>query len=528
MKGLNRWAWAWTFLAFTAGVVLPLFALFQESLSHAGVLLLWDPIVLSVTRATFFQASVSTLISILFGLPLGLWMGRWVQSFPQSRLPILLALPYGIPTLVAALSWIILLGRNGMLARAGFQLDWAYSLKAVILAHVFLNIPLVALWVLQARVRVPALELEAAKTLGATRFQLLRYVIWPRITWALASAGVQVFSLCAMSFALVLILGGGPPVQTLETLLFSHLRYGTLDIPAAAACGIWQLAMTLIPWVFVVCLRYRTTSAQSHFEKLNTQSRKPREGRKFLGLFLGGVAVFFVLPYLVIFKSFDPSFFRVADREWLPALEVSLKLAVLSSLLAVTTAVAAVLTIRQLKTHPIWQQVCEILFSLPSGISILVLALGFWLAYEKWIDPFEGSMVAMVALQATLFFPFAYRILWPVSAQVKAAQLEAAFTLGASPFQSFWYVEWPRWRGPLFSSLAAVAGGSMAELGAVSLFYSENLLPLPLLISRWMVKYRFEEAQGLAALLLLISFCMIGFSFALGGQGKASELGGVG
>jgi len=49
-----------------------------------------------------------------------------------------------------------------------------------------------------------------------------------------------VIAVCAMSFALVLILGGGPPVQTLEVALYSRLRYGTVDLPGAAACGIWS------------------------------------------------------------------------------------------------------------------------------------------------------------------------------------------------------------------------------------------------------------------------------------------------
>lgn len=518
----------WVILAFGLGVFFPVFAVLREGVTPSSYLLLGDPVVLSVVRATLWQALLSTVISLFLGLPLGLALGRWVQAYPRSKVPTLLALPYGIPTLVAAMAWVMILGRNGVLASWGFELDWAYSLKAVIVAHVFLNIPLVALWISQARAQIPVPELEAARVLGASSFQTFKEVIFPKVKWAWASAGVQVFSLCGMSFALVLILGGGPPVQTLETLLYSHLRYGTLDISSAVACAIWELGITVIPWVVVVSLRRHHKNQNQRNRREGASKairRRSYERSPVLGVFLGGVGLFFISPYLTVLSGFSFSgrffeapFFTTLKDEWMAALKVSFQLAALSSGLAVTTAVMAVLATERLRPKFL-KKASEVIFSLPSGISVLVLALGFWLAYERWIDPFEGSLFAMAAIQATFFFPMAYRILWPVSGQVRSSQLEAAFSLGASPLQGFWHVEWPKWKGPVLSAIAAVAGGSLAELGAVSLFYSERLLPLPLLISRWMVKYRFEEAQGLAALLLILSFLLIGFSLSLGSLG---------
>ena len=162
--------------------------------------------------------------------------------------------------------------------------------------------------------------------------------------------------------------------------------------------------------------------------------------------------------------------------------------------------------------------VLSVLLGLPSGISVLVLGLGIWLAYERWLDPFEGSWLAIIALQTTLFFPIAYRVLWPFAQSPQKSQLEAAESLGASPLESFWLIEWPRWRGPVLSALAAVAGGSLGEVGAVSLFFSEKILPLPLLVSRWMGQYRFDEAQGIAGLLFLLSFLTIVISLETGNR----------
>jgi thiamine transport system permease protein len=146
---------------------------------------------------------------------------------------------------------------------------------------------------------------------------------------------------------------------------------------------------------------------------------------------------------------------------------------------------------------------------MPSGISALVLGLGIWLAYGRWIDPFSGSYLAIFALQTAIFFPIAFRIFWPVVRERPVRLIEAAALLGASRSRAFWVVEWPRWRAPLLSALGMVAGASLGEVAAVSLFYSENLVPLPLLIYRWSAQYRFQDAQMVSILLLFLCSGMI-------------------
>src|SRR4051812_20795448 len=85
------------FLGF--GVVFPLLsAIFQRGATGASgtgfASLLLDPVVLQAARFTSAQAGWSLLFSIALGLPVGLWVrgGRRVEA--------LLALPFGIPTLV--------------------------------------------------------------------------------------------------------------------------------------------------------------------------------------------------------------------------------------------------------------------------------------------------------------------------------------------------------------------------------------------------------------------------------------------
>jgi ABC-type Fe3+ transport system permease subunit len=210
------------------------------------------------------------------------------------------------------------------------------------------------------------------------------------------------------------------------------------------------------------------------------------------------IALIFVLPYFAIFQSASlPAWSLIQAPLW-----VSLQIALGASLVAVLLGVLGVIACEGARRGRLW---VAALLGLPSGISVLVLGLGFWLAYSQWVDPFEGSLGAIIALQATLFLPLVFRNLWSAARSAQTHQLDAAQSLGASAWRAFYVVEWPRLRPVLLATTAMVIGASLGEVAAVSLFYSEKIIPLPLLISRAMAQYHFEEAQGVGALLLVLA-----------------------
>jgi thiamine transport system permease protein len=514
---LRRFAWAWTLLFGLSCVAIPVSALLFHGSSQTGFHALLDSTVLSVVRVTLQQAFYSVFFSGFFGMILGLWVGEFLVKYPQSWLQGILIAPYGVPTLVAAMAWIAWFGRSGILAQYGIETSIIYSLDGVILAHSFLNIPWVALLVSEARRQIPQESFEAAQTLGANRFYQWRWITWPQIRWAFLGACTQVFALCVMSFALVLVLGGGPPVQTLETLIYERLRYGTLDMTGAVACAFWELVITMIPWGLLLYFRRRQIA---HFKKVPaTLNRSSRVGISRVTIEAGLLwllCALFIAPYFIILDRTVLQVFR--DLEWrqqiFDSLGFSVGLAIACGFLTVATAVASIVTLTTFKGKQ--AGFVGTLLGLPNGISVLVLGLGFWIAYGQWIDPFDGGLTILLGVQATLFFPVAYRLLWPVAQGSQKEQIEIACTLGASPFQAFWYIEWPRWKAPLLSAFAGVAGASLGEVAAISLFYQEKLVPLPLLISRWMQQYRFDEAKGVGGLLLLLSMGLILSSVKVG------------
>jgi thiamine transport system permease protein len=489
------------FLIFT--LIIPLIVLFSSATDLASIKEnLLDPRIISAAKFTTFQTLLSTLFSGMIGLPLGLAIAFHPRAHQLRKI---LSLSFGVPSLIAAFSWVLILGRTGILAKWGIFLDIAYSVKAVILAHVFFNAPFIALLVSIAVAQVPSDLLDAARNLGATRFRVFKNLIWPEIRSAFSGSLAQVFCFCMMSFALILILGGGPPVQTLETSIYQSLRFGIPQMDLAIAAAIWQIALSIFPLIVFMKTRAKILPV-SDFKRVRAY---PYRGARFITT----LCVFFLTPYILfVFQTFPHLFQLIIRPEFILSiiqpLKLSIALGLCSALLTVSLTFISILNLRSTS----WlRPAVEFLIQVPSGISILVIGLGFWISYSQWIDPFEGSFFSMVLLQTISFLPFSFRWLRWLDEKSHRLLFETARNLGATNRQAFLAAEWPRWRKPLLFVFAMIFGGSIGELAALSLFYSEKLMPFSVLISRLLNQYRFPEAEAVSLLVLLFSVGSMAF-----------------
>jgi thiamine transport system permease protein len=179
------------------------------------------------------------------------WPARSLAArFPGRRWLIsLFAVPLGLPPLVAALGLIEIWGRNGIANRGlsvlGIETPFSiYGLSGILLAHVFFNLPLAVRLILPALERLPPEYWKTAANLGWGPVTLFRLVEWPAIRRSAAGAAGLVFMLCATSFTLVLVLGGGPAATTLEVAIYQALRFD-FDPGRAVLLSFIQVGLTL-------------------------------------------------------------------------------------------------------------------------------------------------------------------------------------------------------------------------------------------------------------------------------------------
>jgi sulfate/thiosulfate transport system permease protein len=165
---------------------------------------------------------------------------------------------------------------------------------------------------------------------------------------------------------------------------------------------------------------------------------------------------------------------------------------------------------------------------LPFAISPVVIGLALFLVYAPR-DSWVGETLAQNGIQvifsvpgmvlATIFvsLPFVVREVMPVLQEIGTDQEEAATTLGASPWQTFWRVTVPAIRWGLAYGVVLATARALGEFGAVSVVSGRitgETETLPLFVQSQFDRFNAAGAYA-AGLLLAILALLVLFSMNL-------------
>lgn len=231
-----------------AVVVLPLAAVVIKSLGLSAeewLTLLGSPRVQHALWISFSTALAAGLLSTLIGSLLGWVLVRY--RFPGRRLmDALMDLPFALPTAVAGIALTTLYAPGGWLGKLlePLGIHVAYSSLGITLALVFIGLPFV---VRTAQPVLAALEPEleqAAATLGASRWQTLRRVIFPVMLPALLTGFALAFARGVGEYGSVIFIAGNMPFKTeiAPLLIISSLE--EYNYAAATAIAVIMLALS--------------------------------------------------------------------------------------------------------------------------------------------------------------------------------------------------------------------------------------------------------------------------------------------
>jgi sulfate transport system permease protein len=228
-------------------VLLPVAALVLKT-ADGGLERFWQ-VVSSDRAVAAFQVTVgAALIATLFNAVYGLLMA-WVLTryrFPGRRwLDALMDLPFALPTAVAGIALTALFAGNGwfgsLLEPAGIKV--VYSLVGVSLAMAFTSVPFVVRTVQPVIEELPGDVEEAARTLGASDWQVFTRVIYPAIFPAHLAGCAMAFARSMGEFGAVIFIAGNLPFKTEIAPLLIFIRLEEYDYPAAAAIAVVLLAV---------------------------------------------------------------------------------------------------------------------------------------------------------------------------------------------------------------------------------------------------------------------------------------------
>ena len=259
----------------------------------AAIAVLTRPFVFDVAWFTLWQAVVSTILTVLAALPAAYVFARF--EFRGRRLLSAAALvPFVLPTVVVAAAFLALVGPR---SPVGLRLE--HTIWVILIAHIFYNYAVVLRVVGGVWGQLdPRLE-EAARVLGATRWQAFRKVTLPLLRPAIASAASIVFLFTFTSFGVILILGG-PRFATLEVEIYRQAAQ-LLDLRVAATLALLQLAALLA--LLLIYSRFQERPAvRTRFARARLVLRRPRTRgeRAFVLVNIGVMVALLGMPLAVL------------------------------------------------------------------------------------------------------------------------------------------------------------------------------------------------------------------------------------
>ncbi|CAJ0703043.1 MULTISPECIES: ABC transporter permease [Ralstonia] len=242
---------------FCAFWLLPMAALLRVSGSEGLVATytaaVTTPRYLGSLFSTVVLSAAVTLATLVLSTIAGLFLVR--HNVPGKRMiTAMLTFPLAFPGVVVGFMVILLAGRQGLLGDLTHKLvgeKWvfAYSIGGLFLGYLYFSIPRVVLTVMAAAEKLDRSLEEAARSLGASSWQVTRDVLVPGLAPALIASGAICFATSMGAFGTAFTLA--TDIDVLPMTIYTEF---TLNAGIAMAAAL-SVVLGVVTWLVLAIAR---------------------------------------------------------------------------------------------------------------------------------------------------------------------------------------------------------------------------------------------------------------------------------
>ncbi len=225
------------------------------------------PFLDNLTEPAFVHAAQLTVLIALIVVPINAVFGlcaAWVIARHQFRgrtfLISLLDIPFAVSPVVAGLMIVLLYGRNGWFGPLlnTFNIKIIFAMPAMVLASAFITLPFVAREVIPVLEEAGSDQEEAAKTLGASDWQIFWRVTLPNIRWGLLYGLILTNARVMGEFGAVSVVSGNIARKTQTLPLFVEEAYKQYQTQAAFSAAVLLALLAVVTLVLKEILERKT------------------------------------------------------------------------------------------------------------------------------------------------------------------------------------------------------------------------------------------------------------------------------
>lgn len=199
---------------------------------------------------TLKLAFLSTLILLTISPFIAWWLSKSTSKI-RPLAEALIALPLVLPPTVLGFYLLLAFSPNylpGQFWESITGSTLAFSFSGLLIGSIIYSLPFVVQPLQAGFSTLGNKELEAARTLGMSRWAKIKYIIVPMTKRSFLLAGVMGFAHTLGEFGVVLMIGGNIPgeTQVLAISLFEHVEAFEYEQAHKIAAGLLVSSMTLL------------------------------------------------------------------------------------------------------------------------------------------------------------------------------------------------------------------------------------------------------------------------------------------
>ena len=539
----------WTYITliiaviFALFLVYPLFSLFISSFKdpETGAWTL-DNFLRFFSRKYYYQALVNsfsvticvTILAIIIGTPMAYFMSVY-KIKGKTFLEILIIISMMSPAFIGAYSWILLLGRSGVVTKffAGFGISTPtiYGFGGILLVFTLKLYPFIFMYVSGALSKIDVSLMEAAESLGCSPFKKVFTIAMPLITTTILAGSLLVFMNALADFGTPMLIGEG--YGTMPTMIYSEF------VSEVGGNANFSASMASI-MVFITAMMF---IAQKYFvnkKSFTMSSMNPIKPKEIKGVMSVLVHIFI---YFIVFLSIIPqltviytSFLKTNRAIFVKGFSLNSYISIFSSLgtsikntylygiitIFIIVILGMFIAYISIRRKNILTSVIDTITMFPYIIPGSVLGITLLLAFNKPPIILSGTSMIIIMSLVIRRMPYTLRSSSAILYQISTSMEEASISLGASQVKTFFKIT-------AMMMLPGVISGAILswitvinELSSSVILYTGKSRTMAVSIYQEVIRASYGTAAALSTILTLSTIISLLIFFKLTGKKEVS------
>ena len=474
-----------------------------------------------------------TICSLLIGVPLA-----YIMSFFKIRgksiIEILIIISMMSPNFIGAYSWILLLGRSGVVTQFlsntfGIKMPSIYGFGGMLLVFTLKLYPFIYMYVRGALKKVDVAVCEAAESLGCNAIRKVFTVVMPLVTPTAIASALLVFMNCMADFGTQALIGEGYDV--LPTKIYIEF-VGESGGSAYFASAMASLMVVITAVLFLLQKWYVNKKSFTMSAMRPIQPTRAKGAKNvIMHVFTYLLVILSVVPHLVIIwtslrktevqyfvdgYSFE-SYTKIFDTALSSIQNTYLYCIIALAIIIVLGMLIAYLSVRK---KSMLTSAIDTIAMFPYIIPGSVLGITLLLAFNGKGDPMVLSGTAAIMIISLVIRRLAYTlrsssaILYQISPSVE----EAAISLGDSPLKAFVKVTAKLMLPGVISGAILSWITLINELSSSVMLYTANTRTMSVAIYNEVIRASYGTAAALATILTLTTVLSLFLFFKISGS----------